>query len=127
MKDKENNQSSERRLRRYPTDGNLPALIKTRAVRRKRTPSASALRLEPKASTEHLVRTLERLMDEVPEIKISGSELRRLGLDHRGGYLLSLVDGELTLREIRDVSGMPRAEILKTLTALLDAGAIAIR
>ncbi len=127
MKDNENNESRESRRRRRLTDSNLPALGKTHSMRRKRSLSPTPTLSLPKAPTKDLMRAVGRLMDEVPEIRMSGGELRRLGLDHRGGYLLSLVDGELTLREIRDVSGMPRSEILKTLRALLDVGAIAIR
>lgn len=63
-------------------------------------------------------------MDRVPQVAVPDSEVRWLGLDHRAGFLLSRVDGQHTLEEIIDVSGMARLEALKMLTELLDAGAI---
>lgn len=63
-------------------------------------------------------------MDRVPRVAVPDSEVRWLGLDHKAGFLLSRVDGEQTLEEIIDVSGMPRLEALKTLAELLEAGAI---
>ena len=92
LKDNENNESRESRRRRRLTDSNLPALGKTHSMRRKRSLSPTPTLSLPKAPTKDLMRAVGRLMDEVPEIRMSGGELRRLGLDHRGGYLLSLVD-----------------------------------
>lgn len=63
-------------------------------------------------------------LERVPLVAVPDTEVRWLGLDHRAGFLLSRVDGEHTLEEIIDVSGMPRLEALKMLTELLDAGAI---
>jgi len=46
------------------------------------------------------------------------SEVKQLHLDHRGGYLLSLIDGKLSIRDILDLSGLPEAEAMKWLTML---------
>ena len=61
-----------------------------------------------------------------PQVAVDGADVRWLGLDHRGGFLLSRVDGSHTLEQLIDVSGMPRLEALKTLVELLDIGAIRI-
>lgn len=58
-------------------------------------------------------------------LKVAGAEVRWLGLDHRAGFLLSLVDGTTTVDEIVDLSGMPRHEALRLLAELRDGGAIA--
>jgi hypothetical protein len=63
-------------------------------------------------------------MDRVITQTIDTSQVRWLGLDHRSGFLLSRVDGVSTVEEVLDVCGMPRLEALKTLTDLLDRGAI---
>lgn len=60
----------------------------------------------------------------VPKLAVPPGEIRWLGLDHRGGFLLSRVDGLHTVEELCDVSGMERLEALKTLVELRDAGAI---
>jgi hypothetical protein len=57
-------------------------------------------------------------------LKVAGAEVRWLGLDHRAGFLLSLVDGTTTVDEIVDLSGMPRHEALRLLAELRDGGAI---
>ncbi len=62
-----------------------------------------------------------------PTVAVDGAEVRWLGLDHRAGFLLSRVDGQHTLAEIVDVSGMPPLEALKTLVELLEMGAIRFR
>ncbi|MFW6067826.1 MAG: hypothetical protein ACOC97_05755 [Myxococcota bacterium] len=61
-----------------------------------------------------------------PVVAVRSSEVRWLGLDHRAGFLLSRIDGEHTVEDILDVSGMPRLEALKVLSELLEAGAIRI-
>jgi hypothetical protein len=61
-----------------------------------------------------------------PKVIVPESEVRWLGLDHRAGFLLSLIDGRVTIVELVDVSGMGRLEVLKTLVDLLDAGTIAV-
>jgi len=57
-------------------------------------------------------------------LKVAGAEVRWLGLDHRAGFLLSLVDGTTTVEEVVDLSGMPRHEALRLLAELLDGGAV---
>ncbi|GAB4214503.1 MAG: hypothetical protein OHK0013_39240 [Sandaracinaceae bacterium] len=56
--------------------------------------------------------------------KVAGAEVRWLGLDHRAGFLLSLVDGATSVEEILDLSGMARHEALRLLAELLDGGAV---
>jgi hypothetical protein len=62
--------------------------------------------------------------DRVPRVAVQGSEVRWLGLDHRAGFLLSRIDGNSTIEELVDLSGMPRHEALKLLVELLEAGAL---
>jgi len=59
-----------------------------------------------------------------PRRAVKGADVRWLGLDHREGFVLSHIDGESSIEEIVDVSGMARIEVLKTLVQLLDVGAI---
>ena len=60
----------------------------------------------------------------VLDLKVAGAEVRWLGLDHRAGFLLSLVDGTTTVEEIVDMSGMAKHEALRLLAELLDGGAV---
>lgn len=60
----------------------------------------------------------------VPVIVISGANLAALPLDHRAGFILSLVDGASTVDEILDVSGMPATEAREILIHLARRGVI---
>jgi len=56
----------------------------------------------------------------VVQVALPSEELRWLNLDHRAGFLLSLVDGSSTVEEVLDISGMPRLDALRILTSLLE-------
>ena len=76
---------------------------------------------------EHLVQFhLARLggLSAVLRVRVVGADVRWLGLDHRAGFLLSVVDGTTTVEEIVDVSSMPRHEALRLLAELLEASAV---
>ncbi|MCC7535547.1 MAG: hypothetical protein IT379_05015 [Deltaproteobacteria bacterium] len=75
--------------------------------------------------------TLERLycarigdMRSVPSVAVPTVELRWLGLDHRAGFLLSLIDGHTRVDELLDVSGMSRLEATRILAGLIEAGVV---
>jgi hypothetical protein len=61
-----------------------------------------------------------------PEVVVADDRLRWLSLDHRAGFLLSLIDGNSTVEELLDISGMPRFEALRTLCDLLDQNVITL-
>jgi hypothetical protein len=60
--------------------------------------------------------TIRRLMSE--------EQLRALPLDHRAGFVLSMVGLVQTVDELLDISGMPRSEAMRLLCDLADLGAI---
>ncbi|NRA34113.1 MAG: hypothetical protein HRU17_12305 [Polyangiaceae bacterium] len=51
-------------------------------------------------------------------ISVPPNEIRWLSLDHRAGFLLSLVDGTSTVEEILDISGMTRLDALRIMFTL---------
>lgn len=55
----------------------------------------------------------------VPRVRISGDEIIWLNLDHRAGFVLSLVDGNMSYDEILSVCGLPQIEGLRILANLL--------
>jgi len=62
----------------------------------------------------------------VPVLAISLSELRRRDLDHRAGFLLSLVDGVSSVEALLDVSAMPRVDALRMLARLVEDGILRV-
>lgn len=66
-------------------------------------------------------------LTQVPALTISRNELRWLTLDHRAGFVLSLIDGASSIEDIIDVSTMPTFEVLRTLYVLLSQNVISLR
>ncbi len=58
-------------------------------------------------------------LDRTPVVVVPRTQLRWLSIDHRAGFILSLVDGSVTVDTIVDVSGMPRLDALRILHELL--------
>lgn len=48
------------------------------------------------------------------------------GLDHKAGFVLSLIDGESTVQTLIDVSGMAPLAVVSTLELLVNAGVVLI-
>jgi hypothetical protein len=65
-------------------------------------------------------------LNQRPEVGVSADQLRWLSLDHRAGFLLSMIDGSSTVEELLDISGMPRFEALRTLCDLLEQNVITL-
>jgi hypothetical protein len=59
-------------------------------------------------------------LDQIISVVISPEEVQWLALDHRAGFLLSLVDGQSTVDEILDISGMTRLDALKIIFDLTE-------
>jgi len=81
----------------------------------------------------HCRQTLEQMycaklgpLTQRPEVAVSDAQLRWLSLDHRTGFLLSLIDGTSSVEELLDISGMPRFEALRTLCDLLEQNVISL-
>jgi hypothetical protein len=62
----------------------------------------------------------------VPLLTVSFAELRTMPLDHRAGFLISLIDGNSTVEMILDVSGMPEVEAMAILVSFAQTGIIAL-
>jgi hypothetical protein len=62
----------------------------------------------------------------VPLVAVGPEQLRWLSLDHRAGFLLSLVDGRSTFDEVLDMSGMSDLEALRLLVQLLQQNVIKV-
>lgn len=66
-------------------------------------------------------------LSQIVSIAIPNDEIRWLSLDHRAGFLLSLVDGSLTLEEILDISGMSKLDALRLMFTLFDQHVISLK
>ena len=59
-----------------------------------------------------------------PRVVLRPDEILWLNIDHRAGFLLSQIDGKLTVEDLYALSGMSRMETAKILAELLEAGVI---
>ncbi|MFT3771219.1 MAG: hypothetical protein QM820_37870 [Minicystis sp.] len=62
----------------------------------------------------------------VPRVAMSPEEMRFQSLDHRAGFLLSFIDGSMSIEEVLDVSSMPELEALRIMFELRQQGVIEI-
>lgn len=63
-------------------------------------------------------------MARVPQLAIPTDQLHWLALDHRAGFLLSLIDGMSSIEDILDMSGMSSLEALRTMFELMQQDVI---
>jgi tetratricopeptide (TPR) repeat protein len=62
-----------------------------------------------------------------PRVRIPPAEVMKYNLPAAAGFLLSLIDGRLSVDELLAVSGMDPFEALRALSNLLDAGIVEAR
>ena len=89
--------------------------------------SMLSVRAAAKASTGADEFTRFGSMTSIPWLTVPFNDLRTLQLDHRAGFVVSLVDGASTVEMLLDVCGMPEDEALRLLTTLAAQGIIAMR
>jgi hypothetical protein len=65
-------------------------------------------------------------LDQVPSLVVELAGLTDLRVDHRAGFLLSQVDGNLTLETIIDISGMRKVEALRLIYTLVEDGILTL-
>jgi hypothetical protein len=65
-------------------------------------------------------------LQQTPRTKVQSSELVWLNLDHRAGFVLSLVDGRVSYDELFALSGMPKLETARVVAQLVRDGIIGI-
>jgi hypothetical protein len=65
-------------------------------------------------------------LDRTVSIAVSPEQIRWLSLDHKSGFLLSLIDGSSSIEELLDISGMPKLDALRILLTLAQQKVIAL-
>jgi hypothetical protein len=66
-------------------------------------------------------------LERVPVVLVPRDQLRWLSIDHKAGFVLSLVDGVSSVEMILDVGGMPELDTLRILSELAQQRIIALR
>lgn len=96
--------------------------------------SSQPSNLEAAECGESCRSTLEKMysakvgsLDRVPSVIVPRTQLRWLSIDHRAGFILSLIDGTSTVEMVLDVAGMPRLDSLRILHELVERRIVAFR
>ena len=71
--------------------------------------------------------TWARTVSGAPTVTMSPDALKRLPLDHRAGFVISLMDGTLDLDTLVELSGMSRDDALGLVRNLFDSGIVEFR
>jgi hypothetical protein len=66
-------------------------------------------------------------LSSVPWLMLSHDDVLRLALDHREGFLLSLIDGRTNVETLLELAAMPRKDVLRVLARWLAMGVITLR
>ena len=66
-------------------------------------------------------------LDRVPMVVVPRAQMRWLSIDHRAGFVLSLIDGSSSVEMILDVSGMPKLDALRILHELVQQKIVSFR
>jgi len=66
-------------------------------------------------------------LSRVPIVVVPRTQMRWLSIDHRAGFVLSLVDGSSSVDMILDVCGMPKLDALRILHELVQQKIVAFR
>ena len=113
---------------RYATGDFSGALVVAEGILENHPTHDEALRCQERCTEVLSQMYLARLgsLTQVVQVALSGDQIRWLSLDHRAGFLLSLVDGISSIDELLDISSMPRLEALRILYGLLDQRVIAL-
>lgn len=86
---------------------------------------------EVQALKERSERTLEAMFESklgkltgTPRVKLKDDEIIWLNLDHRAGFVLAQIDGQVTFEDLFSVSGMSRLDTARILAQLIEEGVI---
>jgi hypothetical protein len=104
------------------------ALLLAEAILETEPENAEALRYAERCQEVLQKMYVSRLggLNRVPQVTTSAEQMRWLSLDHRAGFVLSLIDGTCTFDEILDISGMRRLDALRILFDLFQQNVIAV-
>jgi hypothetical protein len=62
-----------------------------------------------------------------PRLAVGSDELKKLHVDHRAGFVLSLMDASLDLETLIDLCGMDRSAVLELVRGLYELGVVVFR
>lgn len=65
-------------------------------------------------------------LEQTMRVVVAPEKIRWLSIDHRAGFLLSLVDGQSTVEDLLDISGMARLDALRIIAELVSKKVVSL-
>ena len=87
-------------------------------------PEVHALRTRSESTLEAMFESKLGKLSSAPRVKLKDDEIIWLNLDHRAGFVLAQIDGQVTFEDLFSVSGMSRLDTARILAQLLEEGVI---
>jgi hypothetical protein len=122
---------------RFAHDSEKAMRIASRPSRPRRLGPSSPTLPEGPASEMRLARpSPDQLMTDeawartivgTPRVTMGSEELKQLQVDHRAGFVLSLMDASLDLETLIEISGMERNAVLDLVRGLYETGVVVFR
>jgi hypothetical protein len=66
-------------------------------------------------------------LDRIPMVTVPRTQMRWLSMDHRAGFILSLIDGSSSIEMILDLCGMPKLDAYRILLELVQQKIVSFR
>ncbi len=105
----------------------LPSDDTFEAGERDTKPSSTRRATRPRWAAVPTHEAWARSIEGVPVVVMTNDGLKRLPLDHRAGFVISLMDGSLDLDTIVELCGMDREEALGLVRDLYESGVVEFR
>jgi hypothetical protein len=89
--------------------------------------SDSRVTTRPELSVEFADEAWVGTVSGPPSVAMASDAIRNLPLDHRAGFMLSLIDGRTDIETLVELSSMPRVDALRIVRELFEAAVISFR
>jgi hypothetical protein len=70
--------------------------------------------------------SVDLALADIPQVVVAGRDWTTLPLDPRRAYLLSLIDGMLSVGDVLDICGFRRGEAIELLAELIQGGIVVV-
>jgi hypothetical protein len=70
--------------------------------------------------------SVDLVLADIPQVVVAGRDWPSLPLDPRRAYLLSLIDGMLSIGDVLDICGLRRGEAIAILAGLIQTGVVVV-
>lgn len=115
-------------LARFERGDYFGALLRAEALLEDRPDFTAARRYVEEARDRLRQMYLEKLGsgEQILRVMMHPGDIQTLSLDHRAGFLISLIDGVATIDDVLDMSGMAALDVLRLLFEMREQGVVAV-